>query len=260
MATDNPTQQLLAGKVAVVTGAGAGVGKGIAAALAQHGCSVVIAARRAENGEPAAAEIRSAGGQAQFFKCDVASREEIRAAVRFAVETFGQLDCLVHNALASVGAPSAVQETSPEIWENMRTTALRASFDCAQEAHPHLKATQGILILLTSSVGVEGSAHLPLYATVKGAQRALTKSLALEWGSDGIRVNAINPVAFTPAMERAYVSNPSLEQALADATPLGRVGDPTFDIGPVAVFLASDLSRYVTGQTVTVDGGAFTGL
>jgi len=252
--------QLLAGKAAVVTGAGAGVGKGIAMAYAQHGGSVVIAARRAENGEPAAQEVRSAGGQAPFCELDVASKCEIYNSVAFAVDTYGRLDCLVHNALASVGAPSPVQESSPEIWENMRSTALRASFDCAQAAYPHLQVTQGTLIFLTSSVGVEGSAHLPLYATVKAAQRALTKSLALEWGPDGIRVNAINPVAFTPAMERAYVANPALEQALADATPLGRVGEPASDIGPVAVFLASELSRYVTGQTVTVDGGAFTGL
>ncbi len=251
---------MLAGKVAVVTGAGAGVGQGIAQALAQHGAAVVIAARRSENGEPAAAEIRAAGHQAQFVKCDVAQTEDIHAAVSFAIDSFGRLDCLVHNALASVGEPCAVQDAPPEVWENMRTTALRASFDCAQAAHPHLRAAQGSLIYLTSSVAVEGSAHLPLYACVKAAQRALTKSLALEWGADNIRVNAISPVAMTPAMERAYAANPALEQALADATPLGRVGDPASDIGPVAVFLASDLACYVTGQTVTVDGGAFMGL
>ena len=254
------TTQLLAGKVAVVTGAGAGVGKGIAEAYAQHGGAVVIAARRAENGEPTAEAIRNAGGQAQFYKCDVVSRDDIDSAVSFAVETYGRLDCMVHNALSSVGDACTVQDSPPGIWEDMRTTAVRASFDSAQAAYPELKKTQGNLVLVTSTVGVEGSAHLPIYAIVKAAQRGLTKSLAKEWGADNIRVNAISPVAYTPAMERAYEVIPILEQALAEATPLGRVGDPTSDIGPTVVFLASDLARYVTGQTITVDGGTFTGL
>lgn len=255
-----PAKPLLENTSAVVTGAGAGVGKGIATALATHGAYVIVAARRAENGEPAAEEIRAAGGSAQFLRCDVASRDDIFAAVNTAVEATGRLDCLVHNALGDVGPPSPVQEIPEQIWENMRTTALRASFDCAQAAYPHLQKTKGSYILLSSSAGVEGSAHLPLYGAVKAAQRGFAKSLALEWGGEGIRVNLINPVAFTPAMERAYAANPALEQALADTTPLGRVGDPASDIGPAAVFLASEMSSYITGQTITVDGGAFMGL
>ena len=251
---------LLENTSAVVTGAGAGVGKGIATALAAQGAHVIVAARRAENGEPAAEEIRAAGGSAQFVRCDVASRDDIFAAVEAAVEVSGRLDCLVHNALGDVGPPSPVQEIPEQIWENMRTTALRASFDCAQAAYAHLRKSKGSCIFLSSSAGVEGSAHLPLYGAVKAAQRGFAKSLALEWGGEGIRVNLINPVAFTPAMERAYATNPALEQALADTTPLGRVGDPASDIGPAAVFLASEMSRYITGQTITVDGGAFMGL
>ena len=137
---------------------------------------------------------------------------------------------------------------------------MRASFDAAQVAHPHLAAAGGSFLLLTSAAGMEGSANLPVYAMVKASQRALAKSLSREWGPDGIRVNCIAPVARTPAMERAYLANPELEDRLVGRTPLRRVGDPTDDIGPVAVFLASDLARFVTGQTVVVDGGGFLGL
>jgi len=107
---------------------------------------------------------------------------------------------------------------------------------------------------------MEGSASLPVYAMVKAAQRTLAKGLAAEWGADGIRVNCIAPVALTPAMERAYGENPVLHERLLERTPLGRIGDPLDDVGPVAVFLASEMARFITGQTLCVDGGGFLGL
>ncbi len=118
----------------------------------------------------------------------------------------------------------------------------------------------GSLILLTSPAGMEGSGNLPLYATVKGAQRGLLKSLAREWGPHGVRVNAIAPVAWTPAMNAATEANPTLEARLIARTPLGRIGSSEDDIGPVAVFLASPLARHVTGQTICADGGRYLGL
>ena len=133
----------------------------------------------------------------------------------------------MHNALGDVGPPSPVQEIPEHIWQNMCTTALRASFDCAQAAYPHLRETQGSCIFLSSSAGVEGSAAPPSLRRSQSSQRGFAKSLALEWGGEGIRVNLINPVAFTPAMERAYAANPALEQALADTTPLGRSRRPS---------------------------------
>ena len=115
-------------------------------------------------------------------------------------------------------------------------------------------------ILLTSPAGVEGSADRATYGAVKAGQRGFAKSLAREWGPIGIRVNCIGPVAMTPAMERAYAANPNLESRLNARIPLGRVGDPEADIGAAAVFLASEMSRYITGQTFIVDGGGFLGL
>ena len=280
--------RLLDGKAVIVTGAGGGVGYGIAMAMAQHGAKVVIAARRPDNGEPAAQAITDEGGTAVFFRCDVTQRSSIEETVAFTVDTFGRLDCLVHNAVSGVGPPTEIQDIEPDLWQGMVSSAVRASFDCAQVAHPHLKAAQGSYLLITSATGIEGSPYLPVYGMVKAAQgsyllitsatgiegspylpvygmvkaaqRGFGKSLAREWGPEGIRVNLIGPVAMTPALVVAYKANPVLEARLVKRTPLQRVGDPATDIGPAAVFFASDLARFVAGQTLIVDGGGFMGL
>jgi NAD(P)-dependent dehydrogenase (short-subunit alcohol dehydrogenase family) len=248
---------LLEGKVAIVTGAGQGVGMGIAVAMANEGAAVVIAARRIETGEPVATRIRDAGGRAVCVRCDVASRADVDDAVAAAVTEFGGLDCMVHNALAPTGPPTELQDIGPDVVDGMMATAVKATFSCAQ---PHLRERQGSYIVISSAAGVEGSPYVPVYSLVKAAQRGFAKALAREWGPLGVRVNSIGPVAMTPAMETMYERNPILEERLVGRTPLGHVGDPVRDIGPVAVFLASDLARYVTGQTIMVDGGGFLGL
>jgi NAD(P)-dependent dehydrogenase (short-subunit alcohol dehydrogenase family) len=241
--------RLLEGKTLIVTGAGGGVGMGIALACATHGANVVIAARRVETGDEVAAEITRRGGNALSVRCDVDA----------ATERFGGLDCLIHNAVAPVGEPHKVEDVPDATWQAMMSTAVRASYYCAQAAFAQLKERGGTLILLTSAAGVEGSPYIPAYGVVKAAQRALAKSLAREWGPLGIRVNCIAPVAMTPAMAVTAQNSPVfLEGRLMDRTPLRRIGEPEPDIGPVAVFLASDLARYVTGQTIVVDGGGFT--
>ena len=207
---------LLEGRTVIVTGAGGGVGRGIALACAEHGANVVIAARRTLTGDEVANEI--------------------------------------------VGRPHETEEVPVETWREMMDTGVRASFYCAQAAFAQLRERAGTLILITSAAGVEGSPYIPAYGVVKAAQRGLAKSLAREWGPLGIRVNCIGPVAWTPAMERSAEGSPVfLEGRLLDRTPLRRIGEPEADIGPVAVFLASDMSRYVTGQTIIADGGGFTG-
>ena len=255
-----PVEGLLAGKVAIVTGAGQGVGEGIARSLAASGAAVVIAARRADNGEPAAAAIRERGQQATFVRCDVTDRADVDAAVDAAVDEFGGLDVMVHNAVSPPGPPRPIQDIDDDTIAAQIGTSTTASFHCAQAAFPQLSARGGSLILLTSPAGIEGSGNLPLYGTVKGAQRGLLKSLAREWGPHGVRVNAIAPVAWTPAMETATAANPTLEARLVARTPLGRIGSSEDDIGPVAVFLASSLARHVTGQTICADGGRYLGL
>jgi len=255
-----PVAGLLTDRVAIITGAGQGVGLGIAEAMAAAGAAVIIAARRPDNGEPAAASIRAAGGRAGFVRCDVTIRADVDAAVDTALDRFGRLDVMVHNAVSPPGPPRPIQDIDDDTIAAQIATSTTAAFHCAQAAFAHLRADHGSLILLTSPAGIEGSGNLPLYATVKGAQRGLLKSLAREWGPHGVRVNAIAPVAWTPAMRTATDANPTLEARLSGRTPLGRIGDPTDDIGPVAVFLASALSRHMTGQTLAVDGGRYLGL
>lgn len=260
-ANPSSSPQLLIGRTAIVTGGGQGVGEGIARALAAAGANVVIAARRVETGEPAAQAIRDRGHNAICVQCDVASRADIERMVDETITEYGALDIVVHNAVSGVGPVAQVQDGSDEVWQGLLHTALRASFNLAQVALPHLRERQdSTLILLTSPAGVEGSADRATYGAVKAGQRGFAKSLAREWGPLGVRVNCIGPVAMTPAMARAYAANPQLEERINARTPLGRIGDAEADIGAVAVFLASDMARYVTGQTLIVDGGGFLGL
>lgn len=249
----------LTGRAVVVTGAGGGVGMGIALACAAAGADVVVAARRTETGDPVAAEIERRGGRARSLRCDVTRADDVQTAVDTAVAEFGGLHCMVHNALAPVGEPRPVTDVDDDTFRAMMGTAVRASYLCASVAYPHLVASGGSLILLASAAGVEGSPYLPAYAMVKAAQRGLAKSLAKEWGPAGVRVNCIGPVAMTPAMEVVAETSPVFTDGLlVGRTPLRRIGDPEADIGPVAVFLAGDGARYVTGQTLMVDGGGFT--
>ena len=172
----------------------------------------------------------------------------------------GRLDIVVHNAVSPPGPPAPVQDVDPDIITAQIATSTTAAHLFARAAHPHLVLSGGSFILLTSPAGMEGSGNLPIYATVKAAQRGILKSLAREWGADGIRVNAIAPVAWTPALTTATEANPTLQARLEARTPLGRIGDPETDIGPVAVFLASGMARHMTGQTLAVDGGRYLGL
>ncbi|MEY2398449.1 MAG: hypothetical protein QOJ00_1623 [Actinomycetota bacterium] len=247
--------------VALVTGSGQGVGRGCALALADAGHAVVVAARRADNGEPVAEEIRARGGQAICVPTDVLQRDAIFAAVERGVAEFGGLDVMVHNAFTGTGRPYRIEDATDEEWERVSKSAVWASIWCAQAASPHLRVSgAGRLILVSSAAGIEGSASLPLYGAVKGAQRALAKSLAREWGAHAITVNCIAPIALTGALEYAFAKNPDLKPGLEARLPLGRLGDPERDIGSVVAFLASPAASYVTGQTIVCDGGSFTGL
>jgi 3-oxoacyl-[acyl-carrier protein] reductase len=248
-------------RTALVTGAGQGVGRGIALALAAEGANVVIAARRAETGEPVAEEIRARGDSAVCIETDVTSRAAVEAAVAGAVDTYGGLEIMVHNAFRG-GTAHRLEDVSDDLWDQNSRTAVWGTYHSAVCAYPHLAAAgrNGRLILLTSPAGVEGSVGIPLYGPVKAAQRAIAKSLAREWGPLGITVNCIAPVAETPALALAFEERPELKERVEARTPLGRIGDAELDTGRVAVFLASDDASYVTGQTIVCDGGSFTGL
>jgi NAD(P)-dependent dehydrogenase (short-subunit alcohol dehydrogenase family) len=248
---------MLSGKTVMVTGASQGVGRGLALAAALAGASVVITARNLEAAEGVEAEIRSAAGQAMAFRCDVTDRGEVEAAVAATLERFGRLDALVHNATSRFsGRGAPLNKVTDEDWNDQVAVGLRATFHCAQASFAALRSAGGSFIVLVSNAGIEGSLPLPVYSAIKGAQRGLVKSLAREWGPAGIRVNAIAPVAMTPAMGKFFVAQPEMRDYIESGAALRRVGEPEADVGPVLNFLIGPDSAFITGQTLLVNGGA----
>jgi 3-oxoacyl-[acyl-carrier protein] reductase len=250
----------LDGRSIVITGAGRGVGRGIALACAAEGAHVVVASP-GDNGLATVADIDERGGSATWVRCDVTDRTDVRHAIEAAVEATGGLDAIVHNATSRRSSePIELERVTPDLWHDHASVSLRGAYYCAVEAFPHLQARRGRLVLMTSPAGMEGSRTLPVYGMVKAALRGMAKSLALEWAPAGVTVAAVSPLAMTPAMENALAEDPELGARLAAAVPMGRLGDPETDIGPVVAFLIGDGARYITGQTIVVDGGRYLGL
>jgi NAD(P)-dependent dehydrogenase (short-subunit alcohol dehydrogenase family) len=247
----------LAGRVVLVTGAGRGLGRGVALACAAAGADIVVASPR-ENGTETVAEIEARGGSAAWVRCDAPVAADVDAAVAAAVERDGGLDVVIHNATSRRSSePVRLEDVDEALWHDHASVSLRGAFHCAQAALPQLRARRGRLIVMTSPAGIEGSAMLPVYSMVKGALRGFAKSLAREWAPFGVTVNAVSPLAETPAMTSAYGKDPTLEARLARVVPMGHLGDPETEVGPAIVFLAGDGAGYITGQTLAVDGGRF---
>ncbi|OBB00817.1 short-chain dehydrogenase [Mycobacteriaceae bacterium 1482268.1] len=248
----------LDGLTAMVTGAGGGVGRGIAMALAAAGAHVIVATRS----ETAVVdEITSRGHAATWARCDVTDRDAVAGAVGLAVATTGRLDAVVHNATSNMSSqPHQLAEVNRSLWNDHFSVSLRGAHHCATAAFEALKERGGTFIVMTSPAGIEGSATLPLYSTMKGALRGFAKSLAREWAPHAITVNVVSPLAYSPAMTAAIEAEPAMEARLARRIPLGRIGDPERDIGSAVAFLVGPQARYVTGHTLGVDGGHYTNL
>jgi NAD(P)-dependent dehydrogenase (short-subunit alcohol dehydrogenase family) len=247
---------MLNGYSVLVTGASEGIGRGIALAAGAAGAGVIVTALNDESAKTVAQEIRAAGGRALSSACDVTLRTDIEAAVGMAHSEYGRLDAIVHNANMTGARARTVQEIADEDWEPPLSVGLRPIFHSAHAALPALIETGGCMIVLTSQSGIDGTAILPAYSSVKGAQRALVKSLAREWGPLGVRVNAIAPSAMTPAQEAYLQREPHMRAYLIARSPLRRMGDAETDIGRAAAFLIGPESRFVSGQTLVVNGGA----
>ncbi|SFR90311.1 SDR family NAD(P)-dependent oxidoreductase [Sphingomonas jatrophae] len=244
--------------VVLVTGASGGVGRGIAIACGQAGWTVWIAARRAAEGEAVADEVTAAGGAGRFVACDAGDDASVQAAIAAVIARDGQLDGAVHNATSGLSATKHGPLASYGVadMEDQIAVGVRGAWLLARHAFPHLKATGGALLVLTSEAGFEGKAGLPVYAGVKAAQRGFLRALAREWGPEGVRVNGLAPLATTPALVTAFAHDPEMEKRVMGRNPLGRLGDPVRDIGGAARFLLSRESAYVTGHTLMADGGA----
>jgi NAD(P)-dependent dehydrogenase (short-subunit alcohol dehydrogenase family) len=244
------------GRSVLLTGAGAGLGRAMAIALAAAGAELVCAVRRAETGMEVVREIEAAGGRTSWVACDIKRKDQVEAAVRVALERCGRLDVMIHNATSPLSSEQkTLEKLDDAFWEELVSTNLRAAFWFARACHPHLTASRGTLILLTSGAGIEGASVLPEYGASKAAIRALVKSLAQEWGPDGINVNCLAPAGLTTAYQRVFDQDPKWAEHVKANVPLGRVGDPLEDIAPIVVFLASPAARYMTGQTLVATGG-----
>jgi 3-oxoacyl-[acyl-carrier protein] reductase len=247
----------LTGRAVLITGARAGIGRGLALACASAGADVIVATRNT-NGKEVVAEIERRGQSGIWTECDVTDLASVQSAVQVALNRFSRLDAVIHNATSNQSSkPSNLEDISLDLWEDHIAVTIRGAYHCAVSAFPALSASRGTLILMTSPAGIEGSATLPLYATVKGAVRGFAKSLAREWGPDHVTVNVVSPLGTSPAMERAIEADPAMEERLARRVPLGRVGDPELDVGAGVAFLVSDSAHYITGQTLGIDGGHF---
>ena len=245
----------LDGKVALVTGAGKGIGRGIARRYGREGATVILAEIDEQAGRTTAEEIVGLGAQATFVATDVGDRSQMEAAVRRAVDDHGRLDILVNNAIAL--SPNVVlEEKTDEMLDRVLHTGLWATWWSMRAAMSTMRAQGGGRIINFYSIDAEAAAWLHAdYNVTKDAIRGLTRSAAAEWGRYGILVNLIAPAAAGTVFEELSNAIPGFAEMAAAMNPLGRIGDPEEDIAPVAVFLASDDARYVTGETIHVDGG-----
>jgi NAD(P)-dependent dehydrogenase (short-subunit alcohol dehydrogenase family) len=244
----------LDGKVAIVTGAGQGIGRGVALELVKEGAAVVVAELIAENGTRTAKEIKALGGKSLAVTCDVSRRAQVKAVVAAAVKEFGTVHILV-NVAQGYRADVLMEDTTDDDMALALGSGLMGTFYFMQECFPYMKEHGGKIINFGSAAGLEGHSGWTGYAASKEGIRALTRVACHEWGQYKINVNAICPLAASPRFLDWGQAHPGMLDLIAGLTPLRRLGDCEKDIGRAVVFLASPDSDYITGQTLMVDGG-----
>lgn len=248
------------GKVAVVTGATSGIGRAIAELLAKEGAKVAVTGRNVERGNEVVESIRKEGGIAKFWKLDVSNEEEVERVFAEIAREFGKIDILVNNA-GITGVDKPTHELTEEEWDQVMNVNVKGVFFCTKHVIPYMKkAGGGSIVNISSIYGIVGSPGIPPYHASKGAIRIMTKTDALIYAKDNIRVNSVHPGSiWTPMLKKACgkMGIPDEEQcrkAFAKMNPIGWVGEP-IDVAYAVLYLASDESRFVTGAELVVDGG-----
>jgi 2-deoxy-D-gluconate 3-dehydrogenase len=244
----------LTGRVAIVTGGNGGIGLGMARGLAQCGASVMVAARDEAKNAAAVDELRALGAKAVALETDLTREEACKAMVQATVGRFGRLDVLVNNAGTNIRKQP--EEYSLEEWYRILETNLSSAFMCSQAAYPALKAGGGgKIIMIGSMMSIFGASFSGPYAASKGGIVQMAKAMACAWGKDNIQVNSVLPGWIDTALTRhARRDIAGLEERVVARTPAGRWGVPG-DFSGIAAFLASSASDFVTGASITVDGG-----
>jgi NAD(P)-dependent dehydrogenase (short-subunit alcohol dehydrogenase family) len=245
----------LAGKVVIVTGASAGIGRAAAFALAAEGATVVLADVNAARGEQVVAELTDKGGTAQFIQTDVSDDAQVAAMVARTIDVFGRLDCAFNNA-GIEGEPAPTHECTPENWRRTIAVDLTGVWSCMRhEIPPMLEGGGGSIVNCSSVAGLVGFPGIAAYVASKHGVVGLTKTAALEYAEAGIRVNAVCPgVIDTEMVERFTGGQPDAEAAMLATEPVGRMGRPE-EIADAVVWLCSERSSFTTGQAIAVDGG-----
>ncbi len=247
----------LDGKVAVVTGAGRGLGKAIALGLASSGAAVVVGSRTASEVEKVAEECRIAGGRAIAVRADITERDDCDRLVEAGISTFRGIDIAVCNAAAGVHGPAATLGAAE--WNKVMAISITGYFNIAQAAGREMirRGTRGSIIAVSANSSIVGYAELTAAAAAKGAVDQMCRNLAVEWGEYGIRVNSINP-GYTEHVPGYGDVSPGAGESIDDGvrmmTPLGRRGRVSEFVWP-CVFLASEASSYITGVNLMIDGG-----
>ena len=245
----------LKGRVALVTGAGSGIGRQSALAFARAGAKVVVSDIVIEGGEETVRMIKDAGGEALFVKCDVSKVDDVKALIDKVIATYGKLDC-AHNNAGIEGMMAPCTECTEENWDRTIAINLTGVFLCCKYELPHMVEQGGGVIVNTASVaGLVGSAGLPAYCASKGGVVNLTRALALEHAMNNIRINAVCPgVIHTPMIDRLTGNDAEAAAAFTAMEPVGRMGEPE-EIAAAVVWLCSDEASFVTGVPFPVDGG-----
>ena len=242
------------GKVALITGGNAGIGRAAAIEFAKQGAKVVVSGRREKEGHEVIAEIKALGGEATFVKTDVSKASDVKAMIEQTLAKFGRLDFAFNNAGVEQMLTPLPEQTEEAYDQIMDINVKGVWLSLKHEIPAMLKTGGGAIVNNSSIAGLVGAATVPIYVASKHAVNGLTKSVALEYATQNVRVNAVAPGAIETRMFRDFAAVPEVRQMMEGAHPMGRIGQPE-EIANTVVWLCSDGASFITGQILPVDGG-----
>ena len=244
----------MTGKTVIITRGGKGLGFGIANAFAKEGANLVITGRTAATLEKAKAELEALGAQVIYFTADGAEEDAVNSVVAQTIEKYGRIDVLINNAQASKSGLMLEEHTKKD-FDLAINSGLYATFFYMKACFPHLKETKGVIINFASGAGLNGRLGQSSYAAAKEGIRGMTRVAANEWGQYGINVNVVCPLAMTESLAQWKEDYPEIYEKTLQGVPMRRFADPEGDVGRVCVFLASEDASFITGETISVQGG-----